>query len=111
MEPKPGLGGRLHRHRIRLALWIAAAEGIFVYFAEGTTKWSVFALALVATVLWFIGRNTDSNSLRQVLWIFAASQLLAVLLVLLTVIVKWAVILGLIACIVAGIVFLFLDRR
>jgi len=108
---EPGPGGWLHVHRIRAALWIAAAEGIIVAVSRDVTKWTVVALAIVATLLWFIGRNNDSNLLRQLLWIFAASQLLALLLVLLAVIVKWAVIIGLVVFAVLGLVFLFFDHR
>jgi hypothetical protein len=46
-----------------------------------------------------------------VLWIFAASQLLAVLAVILAWIVKWAVILAIIVFAVLGLVYLFVDRR
>lgn len=108
---EPGSGGLLQTHRVRVALWIAAAEGIVVAVSHDLTKWTVLALAIVATFLWFIGRDHNSRLLRQLLWIFAASQLLALVLVLLAVIVKWAVIIGLIVFAVLGLAFLFFDRR
>ena len=45
------------------------------------------------------------------LWIFAASQLLAVIAVILAWIVKWAVILAIVVFAVVGLGYLFLDRR
>lgn len=108
---EPGPGGWLRARRNRLALWIAAAEGIIVAVSHDLTKWVVVALAALAVLAWAFGRANGSNLIRQVLWIFAASQLLAVLLVLIAVAVKWAVILGLVVFAVLGLAFLFFDRR
>ncbi|HET7566977.1 MAG TPA: hypothetical protein VFJ91_03235 [Gaiellaceae bacterium] len=108
---EPGPGGWLRARRTRLALWIAAAEGVIVAFSHDVTKWTVIVLAAAATLAWSAGRNSRSSLVRQALWIFAASQLLAVVLVLLAWIVKWAVILGLVVFAVVGLAYLFLDRR
>ena len=108
---EPGPGGWLRARRNRFALWIAAAEGIIVAFSLGVTKWAVIVLAALAVFAYAYGRNNNSNLVRQVLWIFAASQLLALLLVLFAVIVKWLVIVGLVAFAVIGLVYLLVDRR
>ncbi|HVS85467.1 MAG TPA: hypothetical protein VHD91_07535 [Gaiellaceae bacterium] len=108
---EPGPAGWLRERRVRLSLWIAAAEGIVVAFSHDITKWTVIVLAALAAISYYSGRNTTSSLLRQILWIFVASQLLAVVLVLLGWIVKWAVILGLIVFAVLGIVYLLFDRR
>ena len=108
---EPGRGGWLRARRQRLALWIAAGEGVIVAVSHDLTKWAVLGLAVVAGVSWAFGRHSKSNGVRQVLWIFAASQLLALALVLLAVTFKWLVILGLIAFAVLGLAFLFFDRR
>jgi hypothetical protein len=108
---EPGPGGWLRARRIRLALWIAVAEGIVVAFSLGVTKWAVIVLAALSVFTFAYGRNNSSNLVRQVLWIFAASQLLALLLVLFAVIVKWLIIVGLIAFAVIALVYLFVDRR
>ena len=107
---EPGPGGWLRARRNRFALWIAAAEGIIVAISHDVTKWAVVALAAIAVLGWAFGRNS-SGVLRQTLWIFAASQLLALLLVLFAVVLKWLVIVGLVAFVVLGLAFLFLDRR
>jgi hypothetical protein len=106
-----GSGGWLKARRHRIALWIAAGEGVLVLLSHDLTKWTVVALGAIAAVAWLLGRNTHSEGLRQGLWIFLVSQLLAVILVLFAVFFKWLLILGLIACAVVALAFLFLDRR
>jgi hypothetical protein len=106
-----GPGVWLKARRVRLSLWIAAAEGVIVAISAGLTKWAVLGLAVVAGLSWTFGRHSRSNGVRQVLWIFAASQLLALALVLFAVMFKWLVILGLIVFAVLGLAFLFFDRR
>ena len=106
-----GPGGWLQHRRIRLAAWIAAAEGVVVLFSHDLTKWTVIALAAVGTITWLGGRESRSRTVRQVLWIFAASQLLAVILVILAWIVKWAIVLAVVVLAIAGLAYLFVDRR
>lgn len=106
-----GPGGWLRARRHRLALWIAVGEGIVVAVSHDLTKWTVVALAVLAAVVWALARNTSSNGLRQGLWIFLVSQLIAVVLVLFAVFFKWLLILGLIACAVIALAFLWFDRR
>jgi hypothetical protein len=108
---EPGRGGWLRVRRTRFALWIAAAEGIIVAISHDLTKWTVVALAALAGLLWAFGRHSGSSVVRQVLWIFAVSQLLALLLVLFAVFFKWLVVLGLVAFAVLGLAFLYFDRR
>lgn len=106
-----GVGGWLHARRIRISAWIAAAECIVVLFSPELTKFTVVALGVLAVLLYAVGRESGSHLLRQILWIFAASQLLAVLGVILAWIVKWAVILAVIVFAVVGLLFLLRDRR
>jgi hypothetical protein len=104
-------GRWLHARRVRASLWIAALEAIVVLFSHDVTKWTVIALAVVSVLAWLGGRESRSDVVRQVLWIFAASQLLAVIAVILAWIVKWAVILAVVVFAVLGLVYLFVDRR
>jgi hypothetical protein len=108
---EPGLAGRLHFHRVRIALWIAAIEGVVVLFSQDLTKWTVMALAAISVLVYLLGRNAKSNLVRQVVWIFAASQLLAFVLVSLGWLVKWALVGGVIVVAILGLAYLFLDRR
>jgi hypothetical protein len=106
-----GPGGWLRARRHRLALWIAAGEGVIVAVSADLTKWTVVALAAVSALAWWFGRNSRSHGMRQGLWIFVVSQLIAVVLVLFAVFFKWLLILGLIACAVIALAFLWFDRR
>lgn len=104
-------GRWLQARRFRLSFWIAGVEALIVLFSHGLTKWTVIALAVVGVIAWFGGRDTRSQVVREVLWIFAASQLLAVIAVILGVIVKWAIILAAVVFAILGLAYLFLDRR
>jgi hypothetical protein len=106
-----GPGAWLQHRRVRFAAWIALAEGVVVLFSHDITKWTVIVLAIVGVIAWLGGRENRSNLVRQILWIFAAAQLLAVILVILAWIVKWAIILGIVALAIFGLAYLFLDRR
>jgi hypothetical protein len=104
-------GRWLEARRFRASLWIAALEGVVVLFSHDITKWTVIGLAVVAVLCWLGGRESRSSLVRDVLWIFAASQLLAVILVILAWVVKWALILAVVAFAVGGLIYLFRDRR
>ena len=86
-------------------------EGVIVAISHNITQWTVVALAAVSGVAWLLGRNSRSNGIREGLWIFVVSQLIAVVLVLFAVFFKWLLILGLIACAVIALAFLWFDRR
>ena len=104
-------GRWLHAKRIRIAAWIATAEALVVLFSHDVTRYTVIALAIIAALVWLGGRESRFHIVRQLVWIFAASQFLAVIAVILAWIVKWAVILAVVVFAVIGLVFLFLDRR
>lgn len=108
---EPDRGGWFRTRRNRIALWIAAGEGVIVAVSHDLTKWTVVALAAIASVSWLLGRNSRSSTVRQVLWIFVVSQLLAAILVLFAVFFKWLLILGLIACAVIALAILYFDHR
>jgi hypothetical protein len=86
-------------------------EGVIVAISHNITQWTVVALAAVSGVAWFLGRNSRSSGIREGVWIFVVSQLIAVVLVLFAVFFKWLLILGLIACAVIALAFLWFDRR
>jgi hypothetical protein len=106
---KPGRW--LQARRVRFALWIAAAEGILVIFSHAATKWTVIVLGVVSVMAWLGGRDSRSDVVRQVLWIFAASQHKAVIDENHASIVKRAVIMAVVVFADIGLVYLFLDRR
>jgi|SRR3954447_13523671 len=105
-------GRWLRARRNRFALIIALVESIIVVIFHDVSRFTVIGVAIVAFALyWFAGRDSRSDAFRQTSWIFAASQLLAVLAAVLAFILLWAAILA--ACVFAAIAlfFVFSDRR
>jgi apolipoprotein N-acyltransferase len=106
-------GGRwLRERRLRLALWVAVAEGILVAVSHDLTRWTVLVIAVVVLAFYIVaGRQMKWDVARQLSWIAAASQALAILVIVL------AFIVGLVAIVLVGIfavialVYLFSDYR
>jgi hypothetical protein len=104
-------GRWLKARRVRLVLWVAVVEGIIVALAHDFSRWTVIAIAIPVLALFlFWGRDHKSDTVRQVTWIAAASQALAVVVVILAFILDWLALL--LAGIFAAIALLFLlsDR-
>jgi len=102
----------LRERRLRLALWIAVLEGIVVAVRGDISRWTVVVIAALVLLLYMSLReriNWDAG--RQILWIVAASQVMALLVVIL------AFVVGVIALVLVGLfaivalVYLFSDLR
>lgn len=102
---------RLRQRRYRIALAIAALEGILV-LAGAIPWWVVVALALVAVVGYVgWGREHPSPDVRVVTWTAAVSQLVVVLVpVLAGALVVLAALVVVVLAILA-LVALLIDRR
>ncbi len=102
----------LRERRLRLSLWIAVLEGIVVALERNVGKWTVLFLAIaVLAVYMFVARNIRWDAGRQIAWILAASQSLALLVVILVFIVKVFAIILVIAFAIIALAYLFLDIR
>jgi hypothetical protein len=102
----------LRERRVRLALWIAVLEGIVVAVSGNFSQWSIMIIAALVLGLYVALRerlNWDAG--RQVLWIVAASQLLALLVVLFFFLFKWIAIALIALFAVFALVYLFSDVR
>ena len=100
----------LRQHRIKIALWIAVAEGLLTLVGI-IPRWLVYVLAAVAIVFWAgAGRNYKSSLGRQLSWIFAASQAAAVLVPVVWFLAKWAAIAVIAVVAVVALVYLFTER-
>jgi hypothetical protein len=105
-------GRWLRARRFRIALVVAAFEAILVAVFNDASRWTVVGIAVAAVLLyWYTGRNSRSDTYRQVTWIVAVSQLAAVLAVVLAVLLLWTAILA--AVVFAGIALFIIvtDRR
>src|SRR5918998_1960004 len=96
--------------RAKIALWIAVLEGVVVALEDDVSRWTVVALAAIAVALYItVGRKLRSGLLRNILWIFAFSQLLAVVATILSWILSWLAILLAVVFAVAALAFLLFD--
>jgi H+/gluconate symporter-like permease len=106
------VGRWLHARRFRIALWIAVVEAVIAWFAHDFSKWTIILLAaILVPVYLYWGRERKSDTLRQILWIAAASQALAIIAVIAAFIALGFVLV--IAAIFAAValVMIFADRR
>lgn len=105
------LARRLRSNRYRVALAIAALEGILVL--AGTIPWWVVLLVAAASLAAYVGwgREHESADVRVVTWTAAVSQLVVVLVPVVTglVVVLAAVVVVLLAAV--ALAALLLDRR
>jgi cytochrome b561 len=105
-------GRWLRERRTRIVLWIAALEAIVVAVFHDVSRFTVIAIAAVAVIVyWYSGRKTRSDTYHQATWIFAVSQLLAVLAAILAFIVFWTAIVLVVIFALVALFFVFTDRR
>ena len=109
-----GQGGRGHwirERRLRLALLIGLVESLLVVWGGLGWFW-VLALAAVAVALHvFVGRAARYHALRELAWILAASQLIAVIVPVLWVVAKFVAVVILVAMAAVLLLMLLMDRR
>jgi FtsH-binding integral membrane protein len=88
--PGTAPGGWLASNRLTIALAVAGVESVVVAVDETFSRWFVLGLAAIAVWLYFAkGRTSDSDDVRQLTWIAAVSQSLALLAVVLAASLKW----------------------
>jgi hypothetical protein len=69
----------LRENRLKVALGIALAECIFVALEEDFSRVTVIVIAIPIILFWLLaGRTLDSEMGREISWILAMSQALAV---------------------------------
>ena len=104
-------GRWLRERRLRIALWIAAIEGLLIVIGQ-INRWPAIIVAGAILVAYLIGgRSIRSDTGYQIMWIVAASQALVALVPL----VWWFItrvfaILIVAALAVVALVYLFSDR-
>jgi hypothetical protein len=108
-ESRSGLW--LRARRLRLALLVGLVESVLVLVGDSGWYW-ILAAAVVAVAFYvFVGRSLRFHAARELSWIAAASQLIAVLVPLLWVLVKGVAIVALVLMAVVLLVMLLADRR
>jgi hypothetical protein len=105
------IGRWLRARRLKIALWIAVIEAVLAAFTHDISRVTIIILAAFFVPIYLIWGRNQGDTIRQITWIAAASQALAVVAAVL------AIVVGLLVLVIAGIfaaVALFLifsDRR
>ena len=103
-------GRWLRRHRVRAALWIAVFEAVLAAFTHSVSQYTIIAFGAIFIPIYFIWGKDQRDTIRQLSWVAAASQALAVVAVLL------AHFIGFFVLVLAGIfaavalILIFADR-
>jgi hypothetical protein len=103
-------GRWLRARRVRIAFWIAVAEGILVVF-HAISWWAAVAIAALVVVGWFgLAHRIRSDTARQAFWIAAVSQALVALVPIFVLIVGTMalILVGLLAAV--ALILLFSSR-
>ena len=102
----------LRERRLRLALWIAILEGIVVAVRGDISRWTVVVIAVAVLAVYVTTRDRIRwDAGRQVIWVVAASQVMALLVVILAFIVGLVALVLVAAFAIVALVYLFSDLR
>jgi len=105
-------GRWLRERRIRLTLWVAVIEGLLVAITADLTKWTVLVIAAILLAFYIVaGRHMRWDVGRQLSWIAAASQALAILVVILAFVLKLVAIVAVVILALLALAYLFSDSR
>jgi hypothetical protein len=100
----------LRERRLRLALLIAFVESLLVLFSAHGWRYVIITVIVALAAYWFLGRRRP-GVVYEITWVAAVSQLLAVLVPVLWVLVKTLALIVLIALAVFLLAALLLDRK
>ena len=102
----------LRERRLRFALWIAVLEGIVVAVRGDISRYTVVVIAVAVLAVYVLLRDRMHwDAGRQVLWIVAASQVMALLVVILAFIVGIVALVLVALFAIVALVYLFSDLR
>ena len=101
----------LRENRLRLALWIAVVEGVFIV-ADMLSWWGalIIGVSLVGFYV-FAGRNLPDSAARELSWVGAASQLFVALVPVLVAFLWTLAVVAVVVLAIVAAIFLFTDRR
>ena len=115
IEGSPEKTGWFHRHRFRIVLWVAVVEALVAWVTHGLHITTIIVLGVIAIacliVYRYVTARTTSTFLHQVVWLLAASQLGATVLVAAGHILISALIVLLVIFALVALGLLLLDRR
>jgi cellulose synthase/poly-beta-1,6-N-acetylglucosamine synthase-like glycosyltransferase len=104
-------GRWLRERRLRIALWVAVIEGIFIVFHQIPVAVAI-VVGIAVVVLYFTqGDRLTSDTAGQVAWIGAVSQVLVMLVPIFLIVFASIALLVVAILAVAALVLLFSRRR
>ena len=102
----------MRARRIKIALWAAVVEGLIAAFSHDIGRWTILALAVIVLAFWMVaGRHMRWDVARELSWIAAASQVLAILVIIFAFVLKLVAIVAIVAFALIALVFLFSENR
>jgi hypothetical protein len=106
-------GGRwLRDRRIRIALWVAVIEGLIAAFSHDIGRWTILLMAVIVLAFYIVaGRQLKWDVARQLSWIAAASQVLAILVIIFAFVLKLIAIVIIVGFALVALVYLFTDHK
>ena len=106
-------GGRwLRERRIRIALWVAVIEGLIAAFSHDIGRWTILVMAVIVLAFYIVaGRQLKWDVARELSWIAAASQVLAILVIIFAFILKLIAIVIIVGFALVALVYLFTDHK
>jgi len=106
------IGRWLRERRVRIALWVAVVEGLIAAFSHDIGRWTILTLAVVVLAFYMVaGRQMRWDVGRQLSWIAAASQALAILVIIFAFVLKLVAIAAIVVFALIALVYLFSDRK
>lgn len=106
-------GGRwLRERRIRIALWVAVIEGLIAAFSHDIGRWTILVMAVIVLAFYIVaGRQLKWDVARELTWIAAASQVLAILVIIFAFVLKLIAIVIIVGFALVALVYLFTDHK
>jgi hypothetical protein len=104
-------GRWLRARRLRIALWLAVAEGILVVF-DAIAAWLALVVGLAIVGFYVVvGRDLRWDAARHVSWIAAAAQIFVAFVPVLLFFLSALAVIALALLAVVALLVLFADRR
>ena len=105
-------GRWLRDRRVRIALWVAVVEGLIAAFSHDIGRWTILIMAVIVLAFYIVaGRQLKWDVARQLSWIAAASQVLAILVVIFAFILKLVAIVVIVGFALVALYYLFSDHK
>jgi len=105
-------GRWLRQRRIKIALWVAVVEGLIAAFSHDLGRWTILALAVIVLAFYMVaGRRFSWDVARELSWIAAASQVLAILVIIFAFLLKLVAIVIIVGFALVALAYLFTDHR